>query len=72
MCPADDSHLTLEFDDHYVIKPTIQFSGYVDFTRNKLGESGRPVAQGFEFHSGRNAHFLSVEEIIAMNEFAGV
>ena len=21
MCPADDSHLTLEFDDHYVIKP---------------------------------------------------
>jgi UDP-N-acetylglucosamine 4,6-dehydratase len=72
MCPADDSHLTLEFDDHYVIKPTIQFSGQVDFATNRLGESGRPVAQGFEFHSGRNAHFLAVEEIIALNEFAGV
>jgi UDP-N-acetylglucosamine 4,6-dehydratase/5-epimerase len=72
MCPADDSHLTLEFDDHYVIKPTIQFLGHVDFTTNRLGESGRPVAQGFEFHSGRNAHFLAVEEIIALNEFAGV
>jgi UDP-N-acetylglucosamine 4,6-dehydratase len=22
MCPADDSHLTLEFRDHYVIRPT--------------------------------------------------
>ena len=21
MCPADDSHLTLEFDDHFVIQP---------------------------------------------------
>jgi UDP-N-acetylglucosamine 4,6-dehydratase len=72
MCPADDSHLTLEFDDHYVIKPTIQFSGQVDFATNRLGESGRPVAQGFEFHSGRNTHFLAVEEIIALNEFAGV
>jgi UDP-N-acetylglucosamine 4,6-dehydratase len=72
MCPADDSHLTLEFDDHYVIKPTIQFSGHVDFATNRLGESGRPVAQSFEFHSGRNAHFLGVEEIIALNEFAGV
>jgi UDP-N-acetylglucosamine 4,6-dehydratase/5-epimerase len=72
MCPADDSHLTLEFDDHYVIKPTIQFSGHVDFATNRLGERGRPVAQGFEFHSGRNTHFLGVEEIIALNEFAGV
>src|SRR5450631_1801064 len=72
MCPADDSHLTLEFDDHYVIKPTIQFSGQVDFATNRLGEPGHPVEQGFEFHSGRNVHFLGVEEIIALNEFAGV
>lgn len=25
MCPADDSHLTLEFHDHYVLQPTIKF-----------------------------------------------
>ena len=31
MCPADDSHLTLEFDDHFIIKPTIQFSHITDF-----------------------------------------
>jgi len=72
MCPADDSHLTLEFSDHYVIKPSIQFSGPVDFATNRLGEIGRLVEPGFEFHSGRNRHFLSIEEIVALNQFAGV
>jgi len=72
MCPADDSHLTLEFADHFVIKPTIQFSGYVDFAVNKLGETGQPVKQGFEFHSGKNPQFLTIEEIVAFNHLAGV
>lgn len=70
MCPADDSHLTLEFADHYVIKPTIQFSGVVDFAMNKLGEKGKPVEQGFEFHSGKNPHFLKIEEIQELNKQA--
>lgn len=72
MCPADDSHLTLEFADYFVIKPTIQFSRIADFTVNQLGENGRPVEQGFEYQSGRNTHFLTVEEIVAMNHLAGV
>ena len=72
MCPADDSHLTLEFDDYFVIKPTIQFSRVADFSVNKLGERGRPVEAGFEYHSGRNPHFLSVEEIVALNHHAAV
>jgi UDP-N-acetylglucosamine 4,6-dehydratase len=67
MCPADDSHLTLEFADHFVITPAIQFSGRADFRTNRLGETGTPVEQGFEFHSGRNPHFLAVDEIVAMN-----
>jgi UDP-N-acetylglucosamine 4,6-dehydratase len=67
MCPADDSHLTLEFADHYVIKPTIQFSGPVDFAVNRLGERGSPVEPNFEYHSGRNPHFLTPEEILALN-----
>ena len=72
MCPADDSHLTLEFNDHFVIKPTIQFSGYVDFSVNKLGEKGIPVEQGFEYNSGKNSHFLSTEEIVELNHLAGI
>jgi len=67
MCPTDDSHLTLEFDDHFVIKPTISFSGPVDFATNCIGETGRPVEQGFEFNSGTNPNFLSIEEIVELN-----
>jgi UDP-N-acetylglucosamine 4,6-dehydratase len=67
MCPADDSHLTLDFPDHYVIKPAIQFSGPMDFAVNRLGELGAPVAPGFEYHSGKNPRFLSVDEIVALN-----
>ncbi len=66
MCPADDSHLTLEFDDHYVIKPTIQFSHISDFTKNRLGEIGVPVAEGFEYNSGNNTQWLSHKELLDM------
>jgi UDP-N-acetylglucosamine 4,6-dehydratase/5-epimerase len=72
MCPADDAHLTLQFDDHYVIKPTIQFSEQSDFSVNRLGETGRPVEAGFEYHSGRNPRFLSIDEIIELNRTAEV
>ncbi len=68
MCPKDDSHLTVEFDDHYVLSPTITFNRTDnDFTINALNEQGTPVTQGFEYHSGTNDHFLSVDEIIAFN-----
>lgn len=73
MCPADDSHLTLEFADHFVIRPTITFSDHGgEFTPNGLGEVGTPVEQGFEYHSGNNSHFLSVDQILEMNRVAGV
>ena len=63
MCPADDSHLTLEFNDHYVIKPTIKFTKWGRFfSKNLLGEVGVPVEQGFEYNSGNNTKWLSSEE----------
>jgi len=73
MCPADDSHLTLEFHDHYVIRPTIKFHhADNDYRKNVLGEEGVPVTQGFAYDSGGNPHFLSVKEIREFNELAGV
>lgn len=63
MCPADDSHLTVEFDDYYVIRPTITFVESHDYMVNALGERGKPVPQGFEYNSGTNPHFLTVEEL---------
>ena len=66
MCPSDDSHLTLEFDDHFVIKPTIQFAFSADFTENRLGEKGVPVEQGFEYNSGNNTKWLTHKELLEM------
>lgn len=67
MCPADLYYETLEFDDHYVIMPSTRFWKEIDYTINALGEKGRPVPDGFEYNSGTNPHFLTVEELRAMN-----
>ena len=71
MCPQDDSHLTLEFADHFVIQPTINYwDRNVDFTLNGLGEHGVPVEPQFEYRSNDNFRFLSPEEILKYNELA--
>lgn len=70
MCPRDDSHLTLDFGDHYVIAPAITFEHFCDFTRNRLGEVGQPVPAGFDYTSETNTRFLSVEEILEFNRMA--
>ena len=66
MCPADDSHLTLEFDDHYVICPSIQFNHEVDFMKNPLGEVGKWVEHNHEYNSGTNTEWLPPEEFLQM------
>lgn len=64
MCPSDDSHLTIEFADHYVIQPAIRFfNGDRDFSLNALGEKGQLVEPGFEYNSGTNSHFMRVDEL---------
>jgi len=68
MCPSDDSHLTYEFEDHYVIAPTIKFSSHREFDRNLLGEVGHQVEQGFEYNSGNNKEWLSEEELLKLAE----
>ncbi len=72
MCPSDDSHLTLEFVDHFVIQPSIRFYGLeIDYRHNGLGEVGESVPQGFEYNSGSNPDFLDAEGIRQFNLRAG-
>jgi UDP-N-acetylglucosamine 4,6-dehydratase len=69
MCPADDSHLTIEFKDHFVIKPTIKFNHVnINYCANAIGEKGEYVAGDFNHHSGNNNKFLSASEIIEFNK----
>jgi UDP-N-acetylglucosamine 4,6-dehydratase/5-epimerase len=73
MCPADDSHLTLAFHDHFVIRPTITFvDGHNDFMSNRIGERGTLVEPDSEYNSGRNERFLTIPEIIEFNRQAAI
>ena len=67
MCPSDLYYETVEFPDHFVIKPSIEFARKIDYTTNALGEHGHMVADGFDYNSGNNPHFLTVEELKEMN-----
>lgn len=67
MCPSDLYYETVEFPDHFVIKPSIEFTEKIDYTTNALGEHGQMVEDGFDYNSGNNPHFLTVEELKAMN-----
>lgn len=69
MCPADDSYHTFEFDDFFVIGPTINFNNRNnDFSRTAASENGQAVAQGFEYNSRDNPDFLTIEQLMALNK----
>jgi UDP-N-acetylglucosamine 4,6-dehydratase len=69
MVPQEMAHHSLEFDDHYVITPAIKFfDKTINYLKNKLGELGQPVDDKFEYHSGTNPHFLSLEELKALDK----
>jgi UDP-N-acetylglucosamine 4,6-dehydratase len=72
MCPRDSAHLTLEFSKHFVLKPAIRFWREDDYSVNGLGEEGAMVKEAFEYSSGTNPHFLTVEEIVSLNDLEAV
>ncbi len=62
MVPEEVAHHTLEFKDHYVITPAITFFDKdIDYDRNAQGETGTPVDEKFEYHSGTNPDFMSMD-----------
>ena len=72
MCPSDDSHLTLEFNDHYVIKPSIQFANEHDFSTNALNEKSKPVEIGAAYSSETNLNWLTKAQFLKMAELIEV
>ena len=67
LCPQDESHLTLEFKDHFIIKPTIGLEIKNNYNLNKIGEKGKKVKQNFEYISSKNT-FLKINKIKAILE----
>ena len=58
MIPSDEARNTVEFDDCYVIKPVFRF-----FDRRFCENGCKQVPDGFEYNSGTNTRWLSVEEL---------
>ncbi|WAH57376.1 UDP-N-acetylglucosamine 4,6-dehydratase (inverting) [Pseudomonas silvicola] len=68
MVPLDDARMTLEFDDHYTIQPSIRFTHTdVDYAVDGLGERGRAVNEDFEYRSDINPQFLDVAQIAGLH-----
>ena len=66
MFSSEASHLVLEFAEHYVIRPTIEYSHSVDYACNALNEEGVPVSEGFEYSSEINTEWLKGFQLLNM------
>ena len=58
MVTREDSATTYEYEKHYIIYPHYTWWG-----EEKIIPGGKKVADGFEYSSGNNTEWLSVEEI---------
>ncbi len=68
MCPEESSRNTYEFGGYFMITPAIKFfDAEIDYETSLEGEKGTIVDDGFEYCSGTNLHFLSVDEITSHN-----
>jgi UDP-N-acetylglucosamine 4,6-dehydratase len=62
MITKDDARVTLEFDDFYVIRPSIHMWGAADHTVYG-GVTGRAVDDEFEYASDTNTEWFSAEQL---------
>jgi UDP-N-acetylglucosamine 4,6-dehydratase len=60
MVPADESHLTREFENYFVIRPSM-----TPWTSGDpwIEQGGKPCPEGFRYSSERNTKWLTVDDI---------
>jgi UDP-N-acetylglucosamine 4,6-dehydratase len=68
MITRDDSINTVVFDDHYVITPSVRFVVQSDYATNGRGEVGKRAEEGFKYTSDNNGHFLTIDELRALDK----
>ena len=59
MVTKDDSRSTYEYEKHYIVYPNFEWWNYKEY----FTEGGTLVEEGFEYNSGTNKEWLSVEEL---------
>jgi UDP-N-acetylglucosamine 4,6-dehydratase len=64
LCSENESRLTIEYKDFFLIKPSIIFfDKNIDYSINELKERGKIVSENFEYRSDNNKDFLTFEEL---------
>lgn len=59
MITKDDSRMTYEYDKHYIIYPHFDWWN----SQRYMTPGGKQVEEGFEYDSGKNKEWLSVEQL---------
>lgn len=59
MITKDDSKMTYEYDKHYIIYPHFDWWS----SQKYMTQGGKLVKEGFEYDSGKNNEWLSVEQL---------
>lgn len=66
MISREDARNTIEFKDYYIVQPDFEW-----WTQNVKHSDGKAVQKDFEYHSGNNKTWLTVEQMRQMiNEIA--
>lgn len=68
MITTTDAISTIEFDDYYVILPSFKVWDVDEFINKSSETPGRRCEYGFQYNSGTNGDFLSVEQIRELME----
>ncbi len=63
MITVSDSINTVEFDNYYVILPSIPLWDIEKFKNESNGKPGKLCGYGFSYNSATNQHFLTVDEL---------
>lgn len=58
MISADDARKTIELDKYYIIQPDFEW-----WNEQNLHKDGKKVSENFEYHSGNNPQWLTIEQM---------
>ena len=61
MITREDAKNTVEFDKYFVVKPAFDLRSL-----NEKYKTGKPLVNGFEYHSGNNSEWLTTEQMKEM------
>lgn len=67
MITREDARNTIEFDQYYIVKPEFGASlTKTPYLLQGITETGLPVQDDFEYHSGNNKQWLTIEQMRTM------